>query len=278
MTDSYPKPSQSGTYVLGHSDRELDRLSAQARLLNPITTRFLREAGIVRGMRVLDVGTGVGDVSFVAADLVGDKGEVIGVDREPTALAVARSRANAASLTNVSFCEGDPSEMAFEQPFDAIIGRYVLLFQKNPTQMLQKLVPHVKLGGVIAFHEPNVVAHSYPVSPMWDRCCQWVAETFRQNSNEMQMGGKLFSTFLAVGLPPPEVRVEAILRGGANSYDLVNWIVGLVGTLLPSMERLGIVAAADVDLETLAARMTDEIVANASVVMRHLEVGAWCRK
>ena len=168
--------------------------------------------------------------------------------------------------------------VAFEQPFDAIIGRYVLLFQKNPTQMLQKLVPHVKLGGVIAFHEPNVVAHSYPVSPMWDRCCQWVAETFRQNSTEMQMGSKLFSTFLAVGLPPPEVRVEAILRGGANSYDLVNWIVGLVGTLLPSMERLGIVGAADVDLETLAARMTDEIVANASVVMRHLEVGAWCRK
>ena len=60
-----------------------------------------------------------------------------------------------------------------------------------------------------------------------------------------------------------------------DSYDLVNWIVGIVGTLRPSMEQLGI--AVDVDLETLAARTTEEIVANASVVMRHLEVGAWCR-
>ena len=139
MTDSNLKPTHSGTYVLGHSHRELDRLSVQARLLNPITTRFLREARIVRGMRVLDVCCGVGGVSFVAADLVGDKGEVIGVDREPTTLAVARGRANAASLTNVSFREGDPSEMAFEQPFDALVGRYVLLFQKESNRDASKV-------------------------------------------------------------------------------------------------------------------------------------------
>jgi predicted methyltransferase len=66
----------TGGYVLGHSDREFERLNAQARLVDPITRPFFREAGIVPGMRVLDVGSGAGDVAFLVADLVGETGEV----------------------------------------------------------------------------------------------------------------------------------------------------------------------------------------------------------
>jgi len=66
----------AGAYVLGHSDRELDRLSVQARLIDPITRRFFLDAGIVPGMRLLDVGSAVGDGAFLAAELVGARGEV----------------------------------------------------------------------------------------------------------------------------------------------------------------------------------------------------------
>src|SRR5262245_29840276 len=62
-------------YALGHSERELERLGVQARLVDPVTRRFFVEAGVVSGMRVLDVGSGVGDVSFLAAELVGESGE-----------------------------------------------------------------------------------------------------------------------------------------------------------------------------------------------------------
>ena len=58
-------------YVLGHSDRELDRLTTQARMFEPFTRQLLLQAGICPGMRVLDVGCGSGDVSFLAAGLVG---------------------------------------------------------------------------------------------------------------------------------------------------------------------------------------------------------------
>ena len=80
---------QSG-YVLGHSDRELERLRTQARLIEPITREFFIEAGIAPGMRILDVGSGSGDVTLLAADLVGDKGSVVGVDRAPAAILAAR--------------------------------------------------------------------------------------------------------------------------------------------------------------------------------------------
>jgi len=90
-------------YVLGHSDQELARLNEQGRIVEPITRRFFREAGLVAGMRVLDVGSGAGDVSFLAADLIGDTGAIVGVDRSSSAVEVARARADAARCRNVYF-------------------------------------------------------------------------------------------------------------------------------------------------------------------------------
>jgi 2-polyprenyl-3-methyl-5-hydroxy-6-metoxy-1,4-benzoquinol methylase len=142
MNSPGPGPNADGSplhaYALGHSDRELERLTAQARLLDPITRGFFRDAGIVPGMRVLDIGSGAGDVAFLAAEMVGETGEVIGVDRAATALGVASARADARSLRNVSFRAGEPGEMAFARPFDAVVGRYVLQHQGDPVTMLRK--------------------------------------------------------------------------------------------------------------------------------------------
>ena len=106
-------------YVLGHSDQELARLNEQARIVEPITRRFFGDAGLVSGMRVLDVGSGAGEVSFLAADLVGDTGTIVGVDRASAAVEVARARAIASGRRNVSFREGDAAEIKFDEPFDA---------------------------------------------------------------------------------------------------------------------------------------------------------------
>jgi ubiquinone/menaquinone biosynthesis C-methylase UbiE len=77
-------------YVLGHSMQELERLGAQARLYDPFTLQFLRDGSIAPGMRVLDAGCGKGDVSFLAAGLVGHEGRIVGVDRVPDAVEAGR--------------------------------------------------------------------------------------------------------------------------------------------------------------------------------------------
>lgn len=278
MSDAPPKADASRAYVLGHSDRELDRLKAQARLIDPVTQRFFREAGIAPGMRVLDVGSGAGDVAFLAADMVGDAGEVVGVDRSAAALEAARARATARSSRNVTFREGDPGEMTFERPFDAVIGRYVLQFQKQPATMLRNLAALVRPGGVIVFHEIDWGGvESFPPVPTYDQCCRWCVDTLRLSGTETRMGIKLHSTFVAAGLPPPLMRLEALITGGSTSPALLGLVADVAATLLPEMERLGVATAADVGLETLVERISNEAIANSSVIVRHFQIGAWSR-
>jgi cyclopropane fatty-acyl-phospholipid synthase-like methyltransferase len=72
MTDVSP----TSQYALGSTDAERGRLIRQAACLAAHTERLFREAGIGPGQRVLDLGSGVGDVALIAARLVGPSGEV----------------------------------------------------------------------------------------------------------------------------------------------------------------------------------------------------------
>jgi len=204
MSKGIAETANGPEYVLGHSDRELARLKAQATLIDPTTRRFLRAAGITPGMCVLDVGSGAGDVAFLAAELVGDSGSVIGVDRAPAAVTVASARAAARALTNVMFREGDPADMSFDRPFDAVIGRYVLQFQKDPAAVLRRLATHARPGGTIVFHEIDWSGlASIPPVPTFDLCCQWGADAMRLHGTETHMGTKLHSAFVDAGLGLP---------------------------------------------------------------------------
>lgn len=265
-------------YVLGHSAQELERLSSQARRVGPITRRFFQEAGVVEGMRVLDVGSGAGDVAFLVAELVGKNGEVVGVDRSPEAVSAATARAADRSRGNVSFVTGDPVEMAFERPFDALVGRYVLQFQADPAAMLGKLARHVRPGGLVVFHELDWDgARSFPPASIFDDCRSWLSETIRLSGAEIHMGAKLHSTFVNAGLAAPTMRLEALIGGGERASAPLESMAALAATLLPAAELLGIAPAVAVDPDTLLKRMTEEVRATGALVVGHHQVGAWSR-
>ena len=95
-------------YPLGNTSAEHARLIRQAAIWDPFTERLFRDTGIGPGQRVLDIGSGVGDVAMLAAkSFVGPSGVVVGVEREPVTIATARSRVAKAGLSNVSFLESD---------------------------------------------------------------------------------------------------------------------------------------------------------------------------
>lgn len=262
-------------YALGHAEEELERLDTQARLIDPITRRFLHEAGLRAGMRVLDVGCGAGDTSLLIAGMVGEGGEVVGVDRAGVAIAVARSRASAA---NLRFFEGDPSEMSFEQPFDAVVGRYVLMWNADPAAMLRALVRHLRPGGLIFFHELAAGGlSSSPPLPTFDRVMRWNVEATRLSGADPDMGVKLYAAFATAGLPGPTLRAETLSGRGADSRDLMVLARNLTRSLLPAMEQHGVATPAEIELETLFEQLVEEAVQLDGVVVWPLQVGVWSR-
>jgi SAM-dependent methyltransferase len=279
MSKDTAEPANGPDYVLGHSDREIARLEAQAVLIDPTTRRFLQAAGINPGMRVLDVGSGAGDVAFLAAELVGEAGSVVGVDRVPAAVKVAGERAASRALNNVTFREGDPAEISFDQPFDAVVGRYVLQFQKDPADVLRKLANHTRPGGPIVFHEIDWggLASSPPV-PTFDQCCRWGTDALRLHGTEPHMGTKLHAAFVDAGLGSPTMRLEAPAGGMPVTLPWLEMFKELIATLLPQMERLGVATAAQVGLNTLVERIAREATNSKSLIIGHYQVGAWVRR
>ena len=87
-------------YILGDTGAEHQRLIRQAAIFDPFTERLFRDAGVGPGQRVLDVGSGVGDVAMLAARLVGPTGTVVGVERDAGTLTKARERVVEAGLHN----------------------------------------------------------------------------------------------------------------------------------------------------------------------------------
>ena len=266
----------SPTYVLGHSDQELARLTRQARLIDPTTQQFFREAGIASGMRVLDVGSGAGHTAFLAAHLVGGTGEVIGTDRALDAIKTAQRLAEAQALHNVSFRHGDPTEMAFERPFDAVVGRYVLIFNRDAASMLRRLAKQLKPAGLIVFHEPGMgIAQSNPRAELYDLCCHWAIEGFRLGGTQIDTAYKMHSIFVAADLPAPTMRMQVSIGGAPGIFEWLHGLVEIIRTLLPAIERYGIATAAEVDIDTLADRLCREIASNGSTVLGRADIAAW---
>src|SRR5690242_17334347 len=147
--------SHPAEYVPGHGAREIDRLIRQAEMVEPITRRFFVEAGIAPGMCVLDIGSGVGDVTFLAANLVGEAGHVTGTDQSRAALAIARTRSEALGLSSVRFEETSLTESRSGQQFDAIVGRYILMYMPGVAAVVGRLVQHLRPRGLLCCHEPS---------------------------------------------------------------------------------------------------------------------------
>ena len=273
MTASDPPSS----YALGSTDSEHERVIRQAARLAPYTERFFREAGIGPGQRVLDLGSGVGDVAMLVASLVGSSGEVLGVERDTRSTTRAKTRVAEAGIRNVTFTQSDVSQIASTTPFDAVVGRFILMYLPDPVAVLRSLSRLVRPGGVFAFQESSwapILAISRHL-PLWSAAVSLMCETFQRSGADPEIGLCLYRIFQEAGLPAPEMRMEIPL---GDDTDFVRWIYDVICSLRQqnqqlnqSLEKLG-------DFDTLLERLQAEFAASNRVASWMAIVGAWSRK
>jgi ubiquinone/menaquinone biosynthesis C-methylase UbiE len=264
-------------YVLGYTDAEQERLIRQATIIAPITERLFRDAGIGPGQRVLDLGSGMGDVAMVVARLVGPSGEVVGVERDANSISRAKARAAAAGFRNVSFLNSDVNNIVSDRPFDAVVGRFILMFLPDPVSVLRSAVDLVRPGGVVAFQEPSwepMLALGAAL-PLWSRTRHLIHETLLRSGANREMGLALYRVLQEAGLPMPKMHLEMPLGSHANFIRLTSDILCSLRPLTEqhkvSLKELG-------DLNTLPERIYAEVVEANTVVSLIAVVGAWSRK
>jgi len=260
-------------YVLGHSDRELDRLHRQALLFADLTRDLLVRAGLKSGMRVLDIGCGVGDVSLIAADLVTPKGTVTGIDPSPEALAVARARLDALGKHWVRFLPGTLEGLEDGSGFDAAIGRFILIHLADPAESLRRLRARLRPGAVVSFIEFDLsTAAAYPPLPLLQQCMGWVGEVYRRMGRQLDMGVGLFGAFRAAGLKPEMVGLTRVTTSDDEAG--IDFLVESIRSLLPAMEKLAIAGRDVVGIDTLRDRLLKESASGDHCVFYPRLVGA----
>ena len=266
--------SRASQYALGSTDQEHERLMRQATRLAPSTERLFRDAGIGPGQRILDIGSGVGDVAMLAARLVGPSGEIVGIERDARSIARARARVAEAGLRNVSFMQSDVNQISSDKPLDAAVGRLILMYLPDPVAVLRSLCKLLRPGGVLAFQEPSwasslaLVAHL----PLWSASTSLIRETFQRLGVNTEVGLGLYGIFQEAGLPSPGMRLEMPLG------DDPEWIYGVLCSLRPKMEQLNLPLQTLGPFDTLPKRLRAEVVASKTVATWMGLVGAWAHK
>jgi SAM-dependent methyltransferase len=273
MTASRP----TSHYSLGSTDAEHERLIWQASRLAPLTERLFREAGIGPGQRVLDLGSGVGDVAMLVARLVGPSGEVVGVERDAHSIRRATARMAEAGLRNVSFTESDVTQIANDKPFDAAVGRFILEFLPDPLAALRSVYRLVRPGGVFAFHEPCYApflvlsAHL----PLWSASVSLIHQTLLRSGAHTEIGLALHRIFLEAALPAPTMRMEILL---GSDPDFTRWAHDLLCSLRPQIQEQNLSLEPLGDFATLPERLQAEVAASKTVVPFVALVGAWSQR
>jgi 2-polyprenyl-3-methyl-5-hydroxy-6-metoxy-1,4-benzoquinol methylase len=269
--------SDSQDYPLGYSEQEARRLADQGALLEGLTEDVLRRAGLGHGMQVLDIGCGVGDVSLLAAKLVGSGGAVLGIDRAASSIETARRRLAALGVTNARFEQADLATFETAQRFDAIVGRLVMLYLPEPAAVLRRLARHLKSAGIVALQEFDMSQTSQvPASELFLQVRRWILGGFIAGGAELDMGTKLYTTFLRAGLPAPTMTAATLVVCGpaAAGYE---YITRVLRSLLPVIERSAAANVTDIGIDTLADRLRDDTLANERVIFLPRLVGAWTR-
>ena len=251
-----PNSASRASYAMGSTDHERQRLMTQGGILRQPLESAFRAAGITTGMRILDIGCGVGDVATLAAEIVGPSGSVVALDRDAASIEWARRRVAEAGFPNIQFHATEFDQFKEAGSFDALVGRFILLYLPGPVATLRHLAHTLRSGAVIAFMEPDFTVPSsvFPPMPDFKNCEKWVSEALRRSGARIDMRMRLHHAYRDAGFVNTKTMV-AHLSGCGVTCQMADFFVETIRSLLPKIVEYGIATPEEVQIDTLGDRM-----------------------
>jgi ubiquinone/menaquinone biosynthesis C-methylase UbiE len=266
----------NAVYSLGSSSSESERLQRQADELAPESEALLDRIQLKPGDSAIDLGCGPRGVIELLHPRVSPGGRVVGLDSNPTHVAMARELVATRGFGDVEIFEGDARHTGLQaDSFDLVHARTVLITVPEPERVLTEMVRLARPGGWVASLEPDCEHNIYyPHHAVFDRLHELFMATFSRNGADPLIGRRLGELYRQAGLEEVDVDVRAAVHPAGHSRRTI--IADLVRAMRPQILALGATDERELDELDTAAR---QYLANPKVVaMQHVRFLAWGRK
>jgi SAM-dependent methyltransferase len=212
-----PPHSAPGPYVLATGEAAVYRLRLLHSLYGPGTRRVLLDSGIRPGMRVADLGCGIGTVTALLAELVGPDGHVVGVDASGAQLAKARGRRPAVG-TNTTFVQASATDTGLRpESFDLVYCRFLLLHLPEPEQALAEMRALLKPDGILVCEDGDLTSSGSEPPSALGAFADLFGRLGPARGLDYTLGRRLYHLVLAAGFPSPDVTFnQPVLARGEN--------------------------------------------------------------
>lgn len=255
----------------------LERIEACASFFRPMTEQMFRQSGPWKGRSVLVVGPEWGELAALAARFVGARGKVVGIDYSDIANRPAADRDRHWPSSGVESDIGGVWRLS-GAPFDAVLGRFLLMRQPDPVATIWRLASLVRVGGLLALQEFDLTqpAHMRPEVKLARDAARWVTLALRELGHHVGIGMQLHHSFIASGLERPGMIAGSSVMTGAEP-DVSTLLAESVRDVYDIICDRGIATPDEIDIDTFAARLRQAVLETEAAVMSPLLVSAWTR-
>jgi ubiquinone/menaquinone biosynthesis C-methylase UbiE len=238
--------SKTATYIHGTEASEQQRLAALNRLTNGSFVEFL---DLKPGLRVLEVGSGLGLLAAAVADAMPDI-RVTGLEQASAQIAAATTD------SRIRYVQGDAHRLEFDdESFDLVYARYVLEHVADPESVLREMKRVVRKGGRVAVCENDIsLLRLDPECPAFERA--WDAFQRHQHNlgGDSHIGRRLYRLFQRAGLANVELSVQPEVHWH-GSVGFSGWIENILGNIASAQQ--GLVESGLCDREQLNAAVAE---------------------
>ncbi len=236
MSRSDQKPT--ATYIHGSAPAEQRRLSRLNDLLNEAS---LRKLGLHGGEAILDVGSGIAQLTRAMARVAGPTGRVIGVERDPAQLEEARRQAAAAGETDVAeFGAGDALNLPLRPDewgtFDLVHARFLLEHVSDPLAVVRSMARAVRPGGrIVRADDDHDILRLWPEPPGVSSIWQAYIRSYDRLGNDPYVGRRLVAILHQAGAC--RLRNDWVFFGGCAGSSVFADTIENLGKILQGARR-----------------------------------------